>query len=258
MARYIVPSMKATLRRAALAAAAALVALAVPATASASAYVPPLSLVRVGPATETAQTGHGFPHRLQVKVERAGRPVAGIQLTFILPAPAHFTGVPAAHEHAVVETSDKAGVATSPPAVAGEWAMKQWGWARVTYSQVVWTLVSTEPAPVTLTGGWTAVVLEGHVYPQPLVVHVTRAGKPVGGVPVTFDMPYGGRFVAALPSEAHTVTVMSDVAGVATSPAVRAGDHLGCAEAWATAPGSTDQPVWRLGGTAPGIVGNAC
>lgn len=114
------------------------------------------------------------------------------------------------------------------------------------------------PKPVVvLSGGWAATVPAGSTYRRPLVVRATRAGRPVAGVLVLFQLSQGvgpGPTFANVPvKDTFSVAVATDAAGVATSPPVVATSWGpgATARVTATAHGLSSVVTWRLGTSGP-------
>ena len=95
-------------------------------------------------------------------------------------------------------------------------------------AQMRWTPeVMEPPAQLIAASGSAQAATVGHAFAQPLRAKVLdRLGRPVGGVPVRFDMPVSGPSATAGGS-GTSVSVLTDVEGLATSPTLVANMSVG-------------------------------
>ena len=217
----------------AAAATAALLLIALEATASAGATGaacpetnPPNELVLVGGSGQTAQLGKAFQGSLQVALANTnGCPVtgnlAGINIDFAAPG-SGASGIFASSgtNHAAVGTNAQ-GVATAPPFTANNVSGSYSVHAESDFGTVKLYLTNTAdgvPAAIAAAGGSGQQATVGSQYAQPLQARITdAAGRPVAGVTVNFSVVpgasgAGGSFVGGAGS------VVTDSNGVATSP----------------------------------------
>jgi hypothetical protein len=203
------------------------------------------TITPLAPTSQTATVGTGYARRLQVRLGGAtGSPVAGATVTFTLGAAG---GAAAGGSGAgagagatfysgttqTTETTDPAGVATSPPFTAGDTAgtFTATATSSIAPASARFRLTNRAGQPATITPGVAASesTAAGTRFAIPLAVTITDAhGNHVPGALVTFSAPEhgaSGRF--ATRSHPTTVRVRTSAEGVAVAPAFRANDREG-------------------------------
>jgi len=197
-----------------------------------------LRLRSVGSSAQSATVKARFPRPLAVKVvDSAGRPLAGLTVTFSLGATGAAggasTGAGATFAGGATQataTTNAAGVARSPrfdaEATAGSFSAT----ASVTGSAHVlaFSLRARAGAPSSVVAGaaGTQTTLVGTRFAVPLAVTVEdKDANPVANVPVRFSAPSAGPTGSFVSGHHHvrTVTVRTNAAGVAVAPALVAG-----------------------------------
>jgi DsbC/DsbD-like thiol-disulfide interchange protein len=192
----------------------------------------------------------------QVRVTIGGRPDPGVPVvwTFVGQSHARFSHVPPSDAYRAASVTNRAGVATSPPVVAGSPAP---GWIEATLTDgkmTYWRLFSKLPPPhqfqLVVVGPDSETTLAGHRFPHPLEVRVVDAKthKPVPNVSVTFTLQ-DDVFV----TNQTTANTSTNTLGVAISPGVKARSGTYCSLDQATVPGAVVR--WRMYSVIPGRIG---
>jgi hypothetical protein len=202
------------------------------------------TITPLAPTSQTATVATGYAHRLQVRLGSAtGSPVAGATVTFTLGAGGSAGGGSGAAAGAgatfdsgtteATETTDAAGLATSPLFSAGDTAgtFTATATSSTAPASARFRLTNRAGEPATITPGVAASesTTVGSRFAIPLAVTITDAhGNHVPGALVTFSAPEhgaSGRF--ATRSHPTTVRVRTSAEGVAVAPAFRANDREG-------------------------------
>jgi len=221
-------------------------------TAATASATPIPQIARVGQRWRVATEGSSYGG-FQARVTIGGRPDPGVPVTWTFAGQTHarFAHVPPPDDYRAVSITNRSGIATSPPVVAGSPAP---GWIEAALSDgkmVWWWLVSKLPPPhqfqLVAVGPDSETTAAGHRFPHPLEVRVVDAKthKSVPNVAVTFtlhdDVFIGGKQV---------ITVPSNDLGIAASPPVIAASSGGwCVGATASVPGASVE--WRLRSFVP-------
>ncbi len=219
---------------------------------------------------QSTDVGTTYADPLEVKVTDADRnPVQGAEVTFSAAqsastgASGSFVG---AGQSATVST-DSDGVAASPLVEANGSA----GTFTVTATTqgltaaAEFTLTNLGAASVRVAAGTKQSAVIGTTYSRPLEVEVTGAdGKPLQGVEVTFTLPAdqgtsgsatgGSGADGTFASTAQSATALTDAAGLAVSPRVRANEVAGAFTVTATTPGLAVAAAFILRNLGPSAV----
>ncbi len=219
---------------------------------------------------QSTDVGTTYADPLEVTVTDAdGNPVQGVEVTFSAAqnastgASGSFVG---AGQSATVAT-DSEGVATSPlvEANGSAGAFTVTATTQGLTAVAEFTLTNLGAASVRVAAGTKQSAVIGTTYARPLEVEVTDAqGKPLQGAEVTFTLPTGqGTSDSAtsgsaaggtFPGTAQSATVLTDAAGLAVSPRVRANEVAGAFTVTATTQGLAATTAFTLTNRGPSAV----
>jgi hypothetical protein len=220
---------------------------------------PPNELVLVGGSGQTAQLGTPFAANLQVELANSnGCPLtgdlAGVDVEFDAPgsgASGIFAGSGSAE--ASVGT-DAQGVATAPALTADFTAGSYTVAAHSAYGSVELSLTNTAaglPAAIAAATASPQTATVNGRYARPLQASVTDAnGNPVQGAGVSFVIGSGAAgATAAFLGGGAQATELTGSNGIATSPALQAGETAGSFTVFASVGASPDLATFRLRAT---------
>ncbi|MFZ3322002.1 MAG: hypothetical protein WA190_06485 [Usitatibacter sp.] len=175
-----------------------------------------------------------------------GAPVAGLPVTFQLPAPGFF--VVNGGGNFITVTTDAQGVAPIPyPGVTASNVLGTFTWPAVapgaTSASFTLTIAGTFPNQMTVVSGDNQAVQAGATLPQPFVVQVTdAAGAPIP-YPIVFFSAGSPDVTAGTFNGATNAVVAGDASGIATSPPFVVNSVLGTNTVSAITESGLNDPV---------------
>jgi N-acetylneuraminic acid mutarotase len=193
----------------------------------------PASITPTGGDLQSASINTNFAQKLQATVlDSSSAPVAGVQVTFNLPASgASGTFNTAGNPTQAVVNADATGVALSPWFVTANSVVGNWQ-ASATIGALPaaifnLTNASGAPASIVANSGTPQTTFTSTLFGEVLQATVKDSlGNPVVGATVTFKTPTTGAS-ATFPGALRTVTAVTDAGGMASSPALTANGTAG-------------------------------
>ncbi|MHB1763756.1 MAG: hypothetical protein ACYCS4_13650, partial [Acidimicrobiales bacterium] len=212
----------------------------------------PGAIVAAGGSSQSATVGEAFPEQLEAMVtDLNGNPIQGAQVTFSLPGESNPGATFVVGGSTTSETTDSAGVATSPPLtaddVAGSFVAVASTPGLPVPAEFSLKNLPSDPAGIVAGLGASQSTLVNTAFLVPLAVTVTDSDNNlVPGVPVTFTAPSNGASGTFGGTGASTVVVDTDSSGVATAPAFVANTIPGGYVVIASTPGVSRPAAFAL------------
>lgn len=207
------------------------------------------TLVASGGTPQSALTSTAYGALLRATaLDALGHPVAGVSVTFTLPATGASGSFPGPVKTVSIPT-DESGVAIAPTLTASGTAGNFTTMASAPgFPSVAFQLtnVARSGSAIVPTSGGSQSAVVATAYADRLVATVTTNGQPMPNVAVTFTLPGGSGASGTFATGGTTRVEFTNAAGVATSPEITANMKKGAFNATAKVAGVSGSAVFPL------------